>query len=137
MDLNPREASLKADFSAKLARIREARPGGKSHQDDFLLVARDLFPIYGESDEELRDFMSRAGRILSKGKKRKKTHFPSDEEVETMAQYASGLYLDGVSFDDALIRGLEESGFRYVKGAMGSVARKMRAILGPSSKKAS
>ena len=137
MELNPREASLKADFSARLAKIRVNRPGQKSHRDDFLDVARDLFPIYAEHGEEIREFMSRAGKLLSKGKRKRANRNPTSDEIEEMAASAVKLYRNGKSFEDALVTGLEEGGFRYVKGSMGSVARAMRKLLSSTERKVS
>lgn len=137
MELNPREVSLKADFSSRLAQIRVSRPGHKSHQDDFLRVARDLFPVYGERGEEIRDFMSRAGKLLSKGKRKRRNRNPTSDEIGEMAEIAVRLYQENHDFEGALITALEKGGFRYVRGSMGSVARVMRKLLGSSERKVS
>lgn len=79
--------SLRKDFGARLARVREAH-NGKSCRDDFFQIARELFPVYGEKNEDFRDFMSRVSRLLRSRKEIRKENHPStrrltseDEEI--------------------------------------------------------
>ena len=77
--------SLRKDFGARLARAREAH-SGKSYRDDFFQIAKELFPVYGEKNEEFRDFMSRVSRLLRPRKEIRKenpsTHRLTSEDEE-------------------------------------------------------
>lgn len=84
--------SLRKDFGARLARAREEH-SGKSYRDDFFQIAKELFPVYGEKNEEFRDFMSRVSRLLRPRKEIRKekppTPKPSIEDEEITEEASS------------------------------------------------